>query len=121
MELSEWKSAYGLVAGITTRADSCNLGFGTPEAAQNVAARWRTFLAAQRPAFSAAVLSHQVHGAKVGVHTLPEIEGLLHLDGLDGHATKSVGLLLTVTVADCVPVYLAHPASGAVALVHAGW
>jgi YfiH family protein len=74
-----------------------------------------------RPGFPAAVLSHQIHGAKVGTHELPAIHGLIHMDGLDGHVTKSSGLLLTVTVADCVPVYLAHPGSGAVALLHAGW
>src|SRR5437763_910729 len=31
------------------------------------------------------------------------------------------GVLLTVTVADCIPVYLTVPQKGAIALVHAGW
>ncbi len=31
------------------------------------------------------------------------------------------GVLLTVTVADCVPVFLADPDSRAIALLHAGW
>jgi len=29
--------------------------------------------------------------------------------------------LLTITIADCIPVYLAVPHKGALALVHAGW
>jgi hypothetical protein len=119
LELTDW-CAQGLVAGITTRADGFNLGFGTAEPANQVAARWRSFLAAFRPQFSGAVLSHQVHGSAVGIHDAAS-NGLLMLDGLDGHTTQLGGLLLTVTVADCVPVYLAHPKGGAVALLHAGW
>lgn len=121
LELEAWKTAYGLVAGITTRADGFNLGFGTPDSAEKVSERWRTFLAAQRPQFNSAVLSHQVHGARVGVHTPPGAQGRLTVDGFDGHLTTAAGLLLVVTVADCVPVYLAHPKSGGVALLHAGW
>jgi copper oxidase (laccase) domain-containing protein len=48
-------------------------------------------------------------------------DGWLILDGTDGHATAERGVLLTVTVADCVPVYLTVPKKGAIALVHAGW
>jgi hypothetical protein len=43
------------------------------------------------------------------------------LEGVDGHATDRAGLLLAVTVADCVPVYLVDPVSRRVALLHAGW
>src|SRR5204863_9759111 len=47
--------------------------------------------------------------------------GWLILDGIDGHATGAPGVLLTVTVADCVPVYLVAPDKRVVALLHAGW
>ncbi len=61
-----------------------------------------------------------MHGTRVEWHeTLPH--GWLVLDGLDGHATTACGVLLTITVADCIPVYLAVPQKGAVALLHAGW
>ena len=66
------------------------------------------------------MLAHQVHGTDVHWHeSVPE--GWLILDGSDGHATRGDGVLLTVTVADCIPVYLAVPRKGAIALVHAGW
>ena len=39
----------------------------------------------------------------------------------DGHITRQPGLLLTVTLADCVPVFIADPVHRAVALLHAGW
>jgi len=54
-----------------------------------------------------------------GSEKLPE--GWLVLDGFDGHATTERGTMLTVTVADCIPVYLAVPQKGAIALLHAGW
>ncbi len=41
--------------------------------------------------------------------------------GADGHGTESPGLLLAVTVADCVPVYLVDPIRRQVVLLHAGW
>ncbi|MGD2123055.1 MAG: polyphenol oxidase family protein [Gemmatimonadota bacterium] len=39
----------------------------------------------------------------------------------DGHITASEGVLLGVTVADCVPVSLVDPDQRVVALLHAGW
>jgi YfiH family protein len=47
--------------------------------------------------------------------------GWTQIDGVDGHATDRSGLMLTVTVADCIPVYLAAPTHGGLALLHAGW
>jgi len=39
----------------------------------------------------------------------------------DGFATNDSSLVLSVTVADCLPVFLADTRSGAVALLHSGW
>lgn len=118
LELAEWAERYGLVAGITTRPLS--LGLWSDEPVGQVIGRWRAFRAAFGARFPAIVLSHQVHGTEVRWHeTLPE--GWLILDGLDGHATADRGVLLTITVADCIPVYLAVPQKGAIALLHAGW
>lgn len=118
IELTEWADRYGLVAGVTTRPLS--LGLWSDEPVGQVMGRWRAFRAAFAPRFPTTVLCHQVHGTEVRWHgVLPE--GWLILDGSDGHATSERGALLTVTVADCIPVYLAVPHKGAVALVHAGW
>ena len=46
--------------------------------------------------------------------------GWVQVEGIDGWVTTAPGVLLTVTVADCIPVYLAVPGK-AVALLHAGW
>jgi YfiH family protein len=118
LELADWAERYGLVAGVTTRPLS--LGLWSDEPVGQVIGRWRAFRAAFGMRFPAIVLAHQVHGTDVRWHeSLPE--GWLILDGIDGHATADAGVLLTVTVADCIPVYLAAPEHGAIALVHAGW
>ncbi|HVD33977.1 MAG TPA: laccase domain-containing protein, partial [Gemmatimonadales bacterium] len=46
--------------------------------------------------------------------------GWIQVDGIDGWITTAPGVMLTVTVADCVPIYLVAPGRG-VALLHAGW
>jgi len=118
LELAEWAQRYGLVAGITTRPLS--LGLWSDEPVGQVIGRWRAFRTAFGARFPSIVLAHQVHGTDVHWHeSLPG--GWLILDGIDGHATAERGVLLTVTVADCIPVYLAVPQKGAIALVHAGW
>lgn len=120
LELAEWAERYGLVAGITTRGQGFSLGLWSDEQVGRVMGRWRAFDAAFAGRFPALVLSHQTHGSAVRWHeAMPP--GWLILDGLDGHATIARGLLLTITVADCIPVYLTIPQKGAIALVHAGW
>src|SRR2546430_10767292 len=120
MELVDWAERYGLVAGITTREHGFSLGLWSEENVGQVMTRWRAFRAAFDPAFPVTVLSHQIHGSAVRWHDELS-EGWLVLDGVDGHATRTRGVLLTLTVADCVPVYLTAPTKGAVALLHAGW
>ena len=124
MELGAWAERFGLVAGITTRgpagSTAFNLGLWSEEAVGQVMTRWRAFRAALGDRFPAVILSHQVHGSNVGWHT-SATPGWHLLDGLDAHATALPGTLLTITVADCIPVYLAVPTKRVVALVHAGW
>ena len=43
------------------------------------------------------------------------------LEGVDALVTKLEGVCIGVNTADCVPIVLAHPASGIVAVAHAGW
>ena len=120
LELREWAERFGFVAGVTTRGHGFSLGLWSAESVGQVMTRWRAFRAALQGSFPAAVLSHQVHGTEVRWHDTPA-DGWLLLEGIDGHATARPGLLLTVTVADCIPIYLAAPQKGAVALLHAGW
>jgi hypothetical protein len=120
LELAEWAERHGVVAGITARGRGFSLGLWSEENVGQVMTRWRAFRAAFRSAFPGLILAHQVHGTQVEWHRLAS-DGWLILDGIDGHATATRGVLLTVTAADCVPVYLTVPHKRAVALLHAGW
>jgi copper oxidase (laccase) domain-containing protein len=79
--------------------------------------RWRAFRRAL-PGFDAVVLGNQVHGTVV--ERVEAGRGWIQIEGVDGWVTTQPGILLTVTIADCIPVYLAVPGRG-VALLHAGW
>jgi purine-nucleoside/S-methyl-5'-thioadenosine phosphorylase / adenosine deaminase len=120
MELAEWSERYGVVAGLTTRGRGFSLGLWSEENVGQVMSRWRAVAAAMHTRFPGLVLAHQVHGTTVQWHQ-QGASGWLILDGLDGHATGARGLLLTVTIADCIPVYLVVPGKQVVALLHAGW
>jgi hypothetical protein len=42
-------------------------------------------------------------------------------DGSDAHTTRLAGILLTISVADCVPVFMVAETEGTVGIAHAGW
>lgn len=120
-ELRAWRDQLGLVAGITGRGAESGRGFDLglwgEAPAGDVMSRWR-LLRRAIPGFPSVVLGNQIHGTEV--RTAGPGDGWLQVEGVDGWVTTSRGVLLTVTVADCIPVYLAVPGRGA-ALLHAGW
>ncbi|MEO8227857.1 MAG: laccase domain-containing protein, partial [Gemmatimonadota bacterium] len=121
-ELGEWRERFGVVAGVTGRGDGPGAGFDlglwTDQPVGDVMRRWRSFRHAE-PGFDVTVLGHQVHRADVAWHDAAR--GWVQIDGVDGHATALAGVLLTVTIADCIPVYLIAPERRAIALLHSGW
>jgi YfiH family protein len=120
-ELTEWRARHGLVAGITGRGGSegrgFDLGLWTAAPVGEVMERWRAFRLGL-PGGDGVILGNQVHGAEV--MTVGAVRGWLQVEGIDGWVTTSPGTYLAVTIADCVPVYLAVPGRG-IALLHAGW
>lgn len=61
----------------------------------------------------------QVHGAAVRVVRADELGA--PAPAADAAITATPGLAVTVVAADCVPILLADPVTGAVAAIHAGW
>lgn len=61
----------------------------------------------------------QVHGAVVRVVRAGELDQ--PAPDADAAVTRDPGTAVAVVAADCVPVLLADPVTGAVAAVHAGW
>ena len=61
----------------------------------------------------------QVHGTRVVEHE-GAWDGWLRANEADGHFAPRRGTAMAVTIADCVPIFIAHP-EGAIALLHSGW
>ena len=109
---------FGVLAFTTGRAAG-SFGMQTDEPVREVTARWtalRTLLGG--PAARLAT-SYQVHGATIVEHAAGW-QGFLRGPDADGHLSAARGTAMAVTVADCVPVLIAHP-SGATAALHSGW
>jgi copper oxidase (laccase) domain-containing protein len=120
-EVPAWRERYGVVAGITGRGEpdgrGFDLGLWSDAPIGDTMGRWRAFRRALS-GFNAVVVGNQSHG--VEVMSLDAGVGWIQVEGIDGWTSVSPGILLTVTVADCVPVYLVVPGR-AVAMLHAGW
>ncbi len=117
-ELDAWREAYGLVAGITLR--EADFGLASRAPANETVDRWLTLQRHLAPQFGSVVVARQCHGTAISLHEAPA-PGWHVLDAVDGHLTPQAGLLLAVTVADCVPIYLAQPEGRWLGLLHAGW
>lgn len=95
---------------------SLNLGKSTADDPANTAENLRRFC--QNLGFTPQEMawSHQVHGSEVLTATGP-----VRANGYDALVTNQPGLLLAVSVADCVPILVYDPQNQAVAAIHAGW
>jgi YfiH family protein len=119
----EWRERFPWLAqGVTSGGEGeppFDLGlFGTQPVGE-VIGRWRRLREAL--GMPAVVHALQVHGTDLLAHSARPAAGLLVADGYDGHLTALPGLLLSASVADCVPVSIVDPGARAVAVVHAGW
>lgn len=107
------------VLAFTTGRRIGSFGTATDEPVRDVMARWsalREVLGGTGARLATAV---QVHGATIVEHE-GGWRGWLRGPDADGHLSVARGTAMAVTVADCVPVFLAHP-SGATAALHSGW
>jgi YfiH family protein len=111
-------AAFGIRAFTTTRAVG-SFGIHTEEPVREVMGRWSALRAELSSGGTRLANAMQVHGTTIVVHQ-SGWDGWLRTGDADGHLTSERGTALAVTVADCVPVFIAHPA-GAVAMLHSGW
>ena len=113
----------GLPHGFTTRHggasqgpfESLNLGGAVGDEPASVERNWALVRQATGLAFARV---RQVHGHRVVRARQPSPAPWLEADAV---ISDRPGLAACVSVADCAPILLADPASGAVAAVHAGW
>ncbi len=105
------------IVAFTTTRERGDFNVVGDQPAGEVVARWLDLqqeLAVVRFAYA-----KQVHGRRVVLHN-EAWSGWLRVADADGHLAFAPGTALAVTLADCVPVFLAHP-SGIAGLLHAGW
>lgn len=133
--LAEWEDRWpGLRAGVTGAGPEADYGLSTVGSALRLLDGYQGL--AGRLGFGVVVVPRQVHGSRVvdasrvareadagapGSDREPGEPALLLPGRADGAMTSRPGVLLAVTAADCVPVYVSSPDAGVVALLHAGW
>ncbi len=120
-EVPGWRERFGVVAGITGRgpvADPFDLSLAGSQPIGQVLDRWRA-LEETFPGFHGLAVARQVHGTRI-LWQEP-FQGWAVHRAADGHATTHAGLLLCVSAADCIPIYLVDPVRRAIGLLHSGW
>jgi YfiH family protein len=119
VELVDDFTSFGIRAFTTTRALG-SFSTSSQEPVRDVMSRWDAVRSmAARDGVTRFATAAQVHGARVVVHA-PGWDGWLRGVSADGHLSAARGTAMAVTIADCVPVLIAHP-SGAAAILHSGW
>jgi purine-nucleoside/S-methyl-5'-thioadenosine phosphorylase / adenosine deaminase len=111
-------ASFGIRAFTTTR-DAGTYSLSGSDPAGEVMARWTGLQEALSPYSLRTVIGRQVHGTTVLTHR-GGWEGLLRTGLADGHLAAERGIALAVSIADCVPIFMAHQ-SGVVAVLHSGW
>ncbi|HET9424845.1 MAG TPA: polyphenol oxidase family protein [Gemmatimonadaceae bacterium] len=108
----------GITAFTTTRQVG-TFGMMGPEPVSEVMGRWAALRRELHGIAPRLATAGQVHGNGVLAHD-GRWEGWLRAGDADGHFAPVPGTAMAVTVADCVPVFVAHP-SGATLALHSGW
>ncbi len=120
MELfSIFKPFPELVAAFSSRTDgSMNARLAKEEGSAEAVNR-RQFLGRIGVGAERTIASLMVHGADV--IEVGSREAGLSMRNVDGLTTRDAGIFLTVTAADCLPIFMYSPAERRIALIHAGW
>jgi YfiH family protein len=117
-EMVESFAGLGVTA-FTTGRSSGSFGTQSDEPVRDVMGRWSALRAQLGGSDVRLATAVQVHGREVVRHR-PGWRGWLRGDAADGHLSSERGTAMAVTIADCVPVFIAHP-GGAAAMLHSGW
>ena len=100
-----------------------NLAMHKGDLDTNVEENYRILTAALGVEAEKLVLTRQVHGDVIRVVTELDCRGVDHhaYPECDGLITNTWGVSLVVFTADCTPILLHDPVTGAVGAAHAGW
>lgn len=107
------------VLAFTTNRETGSFNLGSEEPAAEVFGRWQRLIDVVSHRASRLASAHQVHGDEILTHG-GGWSGWLRAPSADGHYSREPGTAMAVTLADCVPVFMADH-SGAAAILHSGW
>ncbi|MCX6784734.1 MAG: peptidoglycan editing factor PgeF [Candidatus Komeilibacteria bacterium] len=79
----------------------------------------RNFFATKNIELGRIVDAGLIHGKTVAL--VDEVQAGQRLEATDGLITDTPNLFLTITVADCLPIYFFDPIKKVIGLAHAGW
>jgi YfiH family protein len=102
--------------GVSPEPLGMNLSFHVGDERENVIKNRELFFGKMGVLSEDLTFTQQIHGDTV---TLVQTPG--QYEQCDALVTNRQGMYLTISVADCVPIFLFDPVAKAVAAVHAGW
>lgn len=101
-------------------SDALNLAYFKGDDKEHVAENRRRYLKAIGAEAAAVITARQTHSTeRCFIETTEQANG--PQPDCDAMTTKLTGVLLAIQTADCLPVLIADPKSGAMAAIHAGW
>jgi polyphenol oxidase len=122
--LDRLNSLPGLHAGWEERVPGLPLAVDRDEAMRHLLPIHQSRIAAQLSEPGAWWRAEQVHGRKVAVvpgsARIPAADGGMLVPDSDGLVTATPGMVLSIHVADCGPIWLADRETGAIGLLHSG-
>ncbi len=109
----------GLVYGMSEIKDGSMRLAGDAEKDKAALKNREVYFSVQGIVRSTIVSASLVHGARV--HAAAESDAGSVIAETDGLVTNASFTVLTITVADCFPVFFYHPISRVAGIAHAGW
>jgi len=96
-----------------------NLGHTKRDSAESIHANQRLYLSALKLQNTVCATLKQIHSCRI--HIIKEVPAQWNPPEGDALITGVPGVSLGVKTADCFPVLIADPETGAIAAVHSGW
>lgn len=121
MNLSIFSDYPELVTKLSKRADGSMKFTSDPEKDELISHNREQFLNKLSIAPESLVSAQLAHGNTVAIinsRSSGSSEFVPHTDAL---LTKQKNIFLSITVADCIPIYLYEPSNQIIGIIHAGW
>ncbi len=115
----QFNNSLNVTAGISERSDGSMVWWNRKPVNETVCNNRDRFFVTQRIDPSRVVTGGTVHGTTVAV--VDEKAGGQYLLDTDALITQTPNLFLTITAADCMPIYFYDPVTQSVGIAHAGW